>query len=254
MFINIEDKELIVKYLDEYIKLPNEIQKKIDLEWERIIEDNPTLWDGNISCVYDVKINCNHIEVMCMKSKYSHYLYQERIGLPKEYECRNISAGSLLETSDGYFILCELDSNTSYPTVLQIPGGNIDKKDINNGEIDCLKTIIRETKEEVNIDLNDKSFVKEYKINGFYNADDGIQPGTQVFAIVKLNMNKAEMENHFKNYYEWLLNNKGELEIKKLHFLHKNNCLEEFENLNNPKRAYIRPLLEHNIITYEESL
>lgn len=254
MFINIENKKLKVRYYAEELKFPKSIKEEIDRKWDEIIKENPSLWNGNVACVSEIKIDENNIEVICKKSTYAHYLYQERVGLPKEYECRNISAGSLLETSDGYFVLCELDDNTSFPRVLQIPGGNIDKKDIENNEINCLKTIIRETKEEVNIDLDDTNIVKEYKINGLYNADDEKQPGLQVFAIVKLNMNKAEMENHFKNYYEWLLNNKGELEIKKLHFLHKNNCLEEFEKLNNPKRAYIKPLLEHNIITYEESL
>lgn len=158
----------------------------------------------------------------------------------------------MLETNDGFFVLCELDDKTSFPKVLQIPGGNIDKKDINNGEIDCLKTIIRETKEEVNIDLNNKSVVQEYKINGFYNADEGVQPGTQVFALVKLNINKEEMEKHFENYYKWLLDNNGELEIKKIHFLHKNNCLEELEKLNNPKRSYLKPLLQYNSINHSK--
>ena len=246
MFINVADKKIIVKFTDEYLKLPDEVQKKIDLEWAKMVEDNPNLWDGDICCVYDIKVNSSTIEVLSKKTKYSHYLYQERKGLPKEYECRNISAGSLLETSDGYFAICELDSNTSFPTVLQIPGGNVDNKDIDNGEIDYLKVIIRETKEEVNIDLNDKSLVKEYKINGFYNADEGIQPGTQIFAIVKLNMNKEEMEKYFESYYEYLLNTKGELEIKRLHFLHKDNCVEEFSKLNNPKRSYMEPLLRFN--------
>ena len=246
MFLNIENKKLIVKYYDEYIDLPEQIQSKIDNKWNEILKENPTLWDGDIACVYNVKVDGNNIEVICKKSKYSHYLYQERVGLPKEYECRNFTAGSLLETNDGYFILCELDDNTSFPGVLQIPGGNIDKKDVENNEINCLKTIARETIEEVHIDLNDKKVVKEYKLNGFYNADDGIQPGVQVFAVVRLNMNRNEMEKHFKDYYEWLLQNNGELEIKKLHFLSKNNCLKEFEKLNNPKRSYLKLLLEHN--------
>ena len=246
MFLNIENKKLIVKYYDEYISLPEQIQSKIDYKWNEILKENPTLWDGDIGCVYNVKVDSNNIEVLCKKSKYSHYLYQERVGLPKDYECRNISAGSLLETKDGYFALCELDDNTSFPRVLQVPGGNIDKKDIENDEINYLKTIIRETIEEVNIDLNDKQIVKEYRVNGFYNADDGIQPGVQVFAIVKLNINRDEMEKNFKDYYEWLLHNDGELEIKKLHFLNKNNCLKEFEKLNNPKRGYLKLLLEHN--------
>ena len=247
MFIGIENKEIIINYQDEYISLPDEIQKKIDSKWSEIIKENPNLWDGDISCVYNVEIEENIIKVQCKKSKYSHYLYQERVGLPKEYECRNISAGSLMETSDGYFVLGELDKNTSYPTVLQVPGGNVDKKDIENDKVDCLKTIIRETKEEVNIDFNDKKLVKSYRLVGFYHADEGIQPGVQVFAKVELNLSKSEMNNYFKNYYNWLLKNNGELEIKRLHFLHRNTCLEEFDRLNNPKRFYLRPLLEYNI-------
>ncbi len=246
MFLDIENKKIEVKYLDEEIEFPKEIKNKIDSNWEKIIKENPTLWNGDIACVSSVKIEENNIEIICKKSIYSHYLYQERIGLPKEYECRNISAGSLLETNDGYFVIVELDINTSYPTMLQVPGGNIDKKDIEDGKINCLKTIIRETKEEVNIDLNDKKLVKEYKLNGFYYADEGIQPGVQVFAKVRVNMSKYEMEIYFNNYYEWLLNNKGELEIKKLHFLHKDNWKEEFESLTNPKRSYLKPLLEYN--------
>ena len=156
MYINIENRDIKVKYYDEYIKLPDQIQGKIDSKWSEFLQGNSTLWDGDIYCVDNIRMSENYIEITCKKGKYSHYLYQERIGLPKEYECRNISAGALLETNDGYFVLGELDENTSYPTVLQIPGGNIDKKDISNGKIDCIKTIIRETNEEINSDLNDK--------------------------------------------------------------------------------------------------
>lgn len=246
MFINIENKKLLVRYYSEELNLPNSIKEEIDKNWDEFIKENPSLWNGNIACVSQIKIDDNHVEIICKKSTYAHYLYQERVGLPKEYECRNISAGSLLETNDGYFVLCELDDNTSFPKVLQIPGGNIDKKDMENNEINCLKTIIRETKEEVNINLDDKNIVKEYKINGLYDADEEAQPGVRVFAIVKLNINRDEMEKHFEKYYEWLIHNDGELEIKKLHFLHKNNSLEEFEKLNNPKRSYLKLLLENN--------
>lgn len=247
MFLNIENKKITIKFLDKYIELPQEIQEKINIKWNEIIKENPTLWNGDIACVKSVKIEDNNIEILCPKSTYSHYLYQERVGLSKEYECRNISAGSLLETSDDYFVVCELDMNTSYPTVLQMPGGNVDKKDIDNDKVDCLKTIIREVKEEVNIDLNDKKNVKEYKLNGFYYADEGIQPGVQVFAKAKLNMNREELEKHFKQYYKYLKSNNGEIEIRKLHFLKKSNCIEELEKLDNPKRSYLKGLLEHNM-------
>lgn len=73
------------------------------------------------------------------KSDYAHYLYGERIGYQKEYECKNLSAGCLLETIDGYYIVGKLDENTSNPTILQVTGG-IDKKDIVNEKINTEQT------------------------------------------------------------------------------------------------------------------
>ena len=108
MFTNIENKNLIVKYYGESIIFPKEILEKINAKWEEIIQENSSLWNGEIWCVSKIETSNNNIELLCKKSKYSHYLYGERIGLPKEYECRNISAGSLLETKDGYFVICEL--------------------------------------------------------------------------------------------------------------------------------------------------
>ena len=247
MFLGIKDKNIKVNYQDEYVKLPDEIQREIDSKWEDMIKENPYLWNGDTVSVYDVKIENNIIELFCQKSKYAHHLYQERLGLPKEYECISLSACSLMETKDGYFVLGELDKNTSNPVMINVPGGGIDKEDIDNNKIDCLKTIIRETKEEVNIDLNDKNLVKDYHLMGFYQAEEGITPGIQVFAKVELNFTKFEMQKHFADYYEWLLNNNGQLELKRIHFLNKNNCLEEFDKFNNPKKSYLRPLLEFNM-------
>ena len=75
-------------------------------------------------------INDNDVKIICKKSDYAHYLYGERIGCPKEYECKNLSAGCLLETIDGYYIVGELDEDSSYPIMLQVTGGGIDKDDI----------------------------------------------------------------------------------------------------------------------------
>ena len=75
MFLDIENKKLEVKYLDEEIELSQEIKRKIDSNWNKIINENPTLWDGKIACVSSVKIEENDIEIICKKSTYSHYLY-----------------------------------------------------------------------------------------------------------------------------------------------------------------------------------
>ena len=70
--------------------------------------------------------------------------------------------------------------------MLQIPGGNIDKTDIINEKIDIEKTIIRETKEELNIDLNDKNMILSNNISYLYISDPGIQPGAEIYSKAKI--------------------------------------------------------------------
>ena len=100
MFIGIENKEIIVNYQDEYISLPDEIQKKINSKWSEFVKDNPYLWNGDTVCAYDVNITKDIIELFCKKTNYAHHLYEDRVGLPKKYECRSLSAGVLMETKE----------------------------------------------------------------------------------------------------------------------------------------------------------
>ena len=45
-------------------------------------------------------------------------------------------------------------------------------------------------------------------------------------------------------YYEYLKENNLEVEFKKLHFLEKDNAVEELNKLSNPRRNYLIPLLQ----------
>lgn len=74
----------------------------------------------------------------------------------------------MLETVDGYYIVGELDDNTSYPTMLQVTGGGIDKSDVIDEKIDVQQTIIREAMEELKIDLNDKKSILYNRISYIY--------------------------------------------------------------------------------------
>lgn len=102
--------------------------------------------------------------------------------MSKEYECKNLSAGCLLETIDGYYIVGELDENTSYPTMLQVTGGGIDQKDIFGENIDVEKTIKREAMEELKINLNDEESILYNRMSYLYVSEDNEQPGVQLFS------------------------------------------------------------------------
>ena len=65
-----------------------------------------------------------------------------------------------------------------------------------------------------------------------------------IFTKCKLNMNKSEMEKHYKNYLKTLIEKNDEVEFSKIHFIKKQNVREELKKFKNPKRKYLLELLE----------
>ena len=180
------------------------------------------------------------IDIICRKSNYSHYLYNERIGLDRKYSCSSLIAGSILETSDNYYVVGALGKNTSYPGCLQVPGGSADNDDISGEKINILRTIVRETKEEVNIDLNDKSMVDSWKVKYIDMPREELKPCTYIIlAKANLKMSKDEFDEYYNDYLEYLKNNNLEIEFEKLYYISKNKITEDLNKLENPKRGYL---------------
>jgi len=243
MLYDIKEKKVNIIVKDEPIKLPENLRNKILENFENMKQSGRNIWNGSILCVSSVDIGNSNVNLICKHSDYAHYLYEENIGCLPEYECRIISAGCFLETLDGYYVIGELDDSTSYPNMLQTTGGGIDKKDISCGRINIEQTIIREALEELNINLNDRNTVLYNKLNYLFISGEKEQPGVQVFSKAQIKMNSKEMNEYFQEYIKYLKANKLEIEFKKLHFLKKENALFELEKLNNPQRAYLRPLI-----------
>lgn len=244
MLYKIENKKVKIILKDENIELPTKLKEQISENFEKMKKTGANIWNGEVLCVSECNIEEDEVKIICKKSDYAHYLYGERVGCPSQYECKNISAGCLLETIDGYYIVGELDEKTSYPTMLQVTGGGIDKKDILDGNIDVENTIKREAMEELKINLNDKENVLYNGISYLYISGDNEQPGVQLFAKAKIKMTTEEMKEYFEEYYKYLKENNLEIEFGNLHFFKKENALEELEKLNNPRRNYLVPLLQ----------
>lgn len=243
MIYEIENKDIKVILKNERLKLPEDLKRKIEENFEKIKESGANVWNGEVLCAAENSVTENSVELICKKSDYAHYLYGERIGCPKEYSCKNLSAGCLLETIDNYYVVGELDSSTSYPTVMQVTGGGVEKNDINDGSINVMSTITREALEELNIDLNDENKILDNKIKYMYISEENEQPGIMFFSKAKIKMTSEEMQRHFEQYYEYLKNNNLEIEFGKLHLLKKDEALEQLEKLQNPKRIYLIPLI-----------
>ena len=242
MIYKIDNKKIKIILKNERIELPSKLKEKISENFEKMKKFGANIWNGEVICVSEVNIEDDKVDIICRKSDYAHYLYGEKIGLPRQHECRNLSAGCLIETIDGYYIIGELAENTSYPTMLQVSGGNIDKKDILNESINIEKTIKREVMEELNINLSDEKSILYNGISYLYIDDE--KPSVQIFAKAKSIMTVDEMKEHFEKYYKYLKEINLEIEFKKLHFIKKCNACENLEKLDKPKRNYFRFLLQ----------
>lgn len=243
MIENIEDKKIKVNVSDEIFRIPNDIKRKILGFWNETTNKNQNLWNGELMYVSSYENFSNKIVISCKKTTYSHYLYDEKKGIIDEYACHSLSAGSLLETSDNYYIVGELGEKTSYPHCIQPCGGSVEKRDLENGKINIIKTIIREAKEELNIDLQNKNQVLESKIKYISLPDDKVHTYI-IFMKILLNMTKLDVEKHYKKYLQDLKIDNGEIEFCKLHYIKKDNIKEQLDKLNNPKRGYLLELLD----------
>lgn len=243
MIENIEGISIKVKYLDEPIELPEEIRNKILEFWKLAKAKTPGIWNGEELCVSEYKKDGATIVITCKKSNYAHYIYDERVGLPRQYWCSSLIGACLLETSDGYYIVGELEENTSFPHCMQISGGGADFNDVKDGEIDFLNTIIRECKEELNINLQDKEQVEDFNMKYIRLPNENGHTYI-LLAKGKIRMTKDEMNKYYQDYLGYLRENDLEVEFSKIHFIKKGRSTEELKAFENPKREYLQSLLE----------
>ena len=236
-------KPIILKFEDKEINLPEDIKLNIEKFWNNAVKENPSLYNGKEFAVETVSETEECIKMTVIKSTYAHYLYDERIGIKEEkYKCYSPWGGILIITKDNYIVVGEMNENMSVPYCLQISGGGIDELDIKDGKVDIISNIKRELKEELNLNLEDIS----YKVE-FMEYPTKTRNAYGFLAVGKIPMTKDELNEHFKEYVEYLIKNNLEIEFKSLKFFEKENALEEFDKLKNPKRSYLRDLIKETI-------
>lgn len=248
MLINVKNRKIKVLYDNKILDLPENLKKEINKNWEESIKQTPELWNGDIFCVKKLIENENEIIINCTKTNYAHYLYDERVGCPKEYGNYGLSSGMFFETSDGYYVLGALAKTTSFPEGLTIQGGAVDKRDIRkNGIVDIEATMRREAIEEINFDIKNEKQVENYEIKYISPATDKIKT-YEIICKGNLKLNSKEVRKHFEKYYKYLKENNLEMEYEDIVLLKKETALEELEKIKNPKRKYILDIIKADLI------
>lgn len=196
---NKNDIEVI--FLNKKIKLPDQIQDKIEAYWN-LINNNKNFIRGEVYTITNIKNINGKLKIYVELSDYAHYLYTINNSIPKQYACRVIYTAALVITQDSKFIFGEMSSSTSTPNRLQCSGGGIDSKDVRDNIIDLSHNISNELFEELGIDTKDTNVVE--KIYPRYLKSGGINDFLAVIYKVDLKINEEEFKKIYNQHVETL--------------------------------------------------
>ena len=229
------------------MRLPEEIQARIDVYWKELIESGKSYKRGEVFTVTHKNISDEAIDILVEKTDYAHYLYCQNVEALDEDGVHIIHAAALVETSDGYLIFGEMGSQTSRAGIYQLCGGGIDNDDLKGEYFDFRHSIEKELREEMDIDLSDASRMAHFK-EAYLKEGGPTDKMTVVYKCV-LNETKEEFFEKYHNFVKKLIGNNESPEFGKIITLKKEkDKLREFFSQDGIKLdEYMQPLFEHII-------
>lgn len=140
----------ILKYNNKTI-IPEEEKIKIINNYNDYTKNKKNYYNGNI---YGI-INCFNNKFEIVKTDYASLIYSPK---SKCYELSSIFVGIYFKTLDNKIIIVKNNHDS-----LSLFGGMANREDFENDIFKHEKCIVRELKEEANINLYDKNMVKDFK-------------------------------------------------------------------------------------------
>lgn len=154
----------MIRISDEPLFLPSEVRNRINDHWKRKIYHNDQLYNGDIYSINNISLGEDSVTIELCKSDYAHYVYTLDGKCEHDLSCRAIAVGALIKTSDNKLALGKMANHTSFPNVIQCPGGCIEFADSHLGIINPLRTLRRELLEEIGIDIDGIEVARPYII------------------------------------------------------------------------------------------
>lgn len=214
-------------YEERNVELPNYLNREIKDNWNELINSGKKYTNGELYTISSIKFeNDNCLIFRILKTDYAHYLYTVKQDFQGEYICRSIATSALFITNDNYYVLGKMSSDTSLPGNIKFIGGAISKEDFIENELHPIEGIKREVKEEIGLDLDDKSKVES--VNSSYFITIKNLSFINICFKIKLNLSSKEIIKLFDEHNENLYNQNMEQELDSI-VLVKN----DRENLNN---------------------
>jgi 8-oxo-dGTP pyrophosphatase MutT (NUDIX family) len=222
----------------ESFLLLNSLQESINEFWELLIKENPYLTRGEIFSIKNMSWSEEELNITLQKTDYAHFLFSQQLNSDNKYKCRSVVANGVILTSDGYFVIGEMNTFTSAPGRLQFVAGGIDSSDLQGNVVNMFESLSRESQEEIGIDLADSKLVS--KVTPKYIVE---WKAISLVYLVELSIDSQQMKLHYNDFENGLISKGITPEFSSIIFVPTNQVLTFLNNDPRSKLEFLPKVL-----------
>lgn len=200
-------------YSGKEINLSNDIKQDIYRNWQKISKSKD-LYNGELFTINNINYSLSGLTILADSTTYDHYIYGVHNYLIEEHRCKSIAANVLLRTIDGYYILAIMGNKTALSNKIKFIGGSVSNEDVFENKIILENCVIRETYEEIGVDLTDKTLVKNVSPKYIITRDNF--SFFNLLFISDLKIKSTDIIKIFENHKEKLRNKNEKSELSNI--------------------------------------
>ncbi|GLQ54604.1 NUDIX hydrolase [Devosia nitrariae] len=166
-------REVDVRLVPGPWPLPETMRHAVAMHWQRLIADNPHLWDGRILGVQapgtpgGAAVEDGVLRGLAREDAYSAFLTWRDQGFA-EIGIRNLFGSALIASSDNALIYGVMGGTTANAGRVYPPGGSLEPRDVTpDGRVDIERSIALELTEETGLETS------EAEVEGMVAVFDG---------------------------------------------------------------------------------
>ncbi len=237
-------KKLIVRFSNQEVMLPPDIQGKIDAYWDTLLQSGKSYKRGDVFTVTKKETFEDRMEIVVEKTDYAHYLYCQNVDTLDEYGVHIIHTAALVETEDGKIVFGKMGEQTSRAGIYQLCGGGIDSDDLRGDVFDFEHNIKKELAEELGIDIGDQSRIKSFDL-AYFKEGGPTDKMTVVYRVI-LNEMSLQFMQRYEDFVLQLQKNDEQPEFGEIVMLDKKRTdfAQFFDQHGIKLDEYMRPLFE----------
>lgn len=199
----------------EPLRLPAQLQERVDDYWLELVRQKPHLIRGGIYSLKTMHDAGSELSITLERTDYAHFAYARHAALDERWKCSVVVANGVVRTSDGCYVLGEMGAETFTPGKLQFIAGGIDRRDVHDDTVDLLGSLSREAQEEMGLDLADSHLVA--RVIPAYLVE---WRSIALICLIELAVDAEAFAAHYERYVQRLRRRGGVPEFSSITFVH----------------------------------